>query len=227
MPYPAGHRIATREKIVESARRLFNRDGFDSVSVKQIMAGAGLTHGGFYRYFKGKSDVYTEVLGCFFTDPNWKNRWEGVEVDLAAADLGAQIVRAYLSRQHFEDVENSCPMVALPTDVRRSSRAVKAAFEEVFRAMVGTLARSMSRRNSARQTKAQAIAALCVGGLVVARAMHNDQAAENLRKACMAVALELGDWERIRGAKSANSKSARPRRQAATKARRARHLLQE
>lgn len=213
MPYPAAHRIAIREKIVESARRLFNRHGFDGVSVKQIMAGAGLTHGGFYSYFKGKSDLYTEVLACFFTDPNWKNRWEGIEVDLAAPDRGAQIVRAYLSRQHFEDVDNSCPMVALPTDVRRSSGAVKAAFEEVFRAMVGTLERSMSLRNPARQTKAQAIAALCVGGLVVARAMHNGPGAEKLRRACMTVALELGDWEKSRRAKSANFKSARPRRQ--------------
>jgi TetR/AcrR family transcriptional regulator, transcriptional repressor for nem operon len=96
----------------------------------------------------------------------------------------------------------------LPTDVRRSSGAVKAAFEEVFGAMVGTLEQSMRRGNPARQTKAQAIAALCIGGLVVARAMHNGPGAEKLRKACMAVALELGDWEKIRRAKRANFKSA-------------------
>ncbi|MEP7245662.1 MAG: TetR family transcriptional regulator [Gammaproteobacteria bacterium] len=95
VPYPADHRRQIRAKIIESARRLFNRRGFESVSVKQIMAGAGLTHG--------------------------------------------QIVQAYLSRQHFDDIENSCPMVALPTDVRRSSRAVKSAFESVFHAMVGAL----------------------------------------------------------------------------------------
>jgi hypothetical protein len=117
MPYPAGHRNEVRKNIVKSARRLFNRHGFDRVSLKQIMAGAGLTHGGFYSYFASKSELYVEVLGCFFTDPEWKNCWEGVEVDLAAGDVGPQVVRAYLSRQHFEDVENSCPMTALPTDV--------------------------------------------------------------------------------------------------------------
>src|SRR5690348_8915890 len=122
MPYPAGHRSSIRAKIVESARRLFNREGFESVSVKRIMAGAGLTHGAFYSYFKSKGDLYSEVLRCFFTDPNWRNRWEGVNVDPEAQDSGAQIVCAYLSRQHFEDVENSCPMVALPNDVRRSNQ---------------------------------------------------------------------------------------------------------
>ena len=120
MPYPAGHRAAVKKKIIDSARKLFNRHGFESVSLNQIMAGVGLTHGGFYSYFKSKSDLYAEVLGCFFTDPQWKSCWEGVHVDLSSTDVGPQVVRAYLSRQHFEDVENSCPMVALPTDVARS-----------------------------------------------------------------------------------------------------------
>ena len=75
MPYPAGHRSEVKGKIVQSARRRFNRRGFDNVSITQIMAGAGLTHGGFYSYFKSKSDLYAAVLGCFFTDPNWKSCW--------------------------------------------------------------------------------------------------------------------------------------------------------
>ena len=64
MPYPAGHREQVRQKIVESARRLFNRSGFESVSVDSIMAHAGLTRGGFYSYFESKSDLYAEVLGA-------------------------------------------------------------------------------------------------------------------------------------------------------------------
>jgi TetR/AcrR family transcriptional regulator, transcriptional repressor for nem operon len=194
MPYPAGHRSSVRARIVESARRLFNRDGFENVSVKQIMAGAGYTHGAFYSYFKSKSDLYVEVLGCFFTDPEWKNRWDGVSVDLDSPDSGAQIVRAYLSRQHFEDVENSCPMVALPNDVRRSGGAVKGAFETVFQAMVAALERSLRNKPGSGVTRAQSIAALCIGGLVVARAMRSEAAADRLRQACMTTALELGGW---------------------------------
>src|SRR5580658_5382611 len=148
MAYAAGHRDEVKGRIVQSARRLFNRSGFDNVSVDQIMAGAGLTRGGFYSYFDSKSDLYEEVLGCFFTDPEWKSCWEGVEVDLASKDVGPQVVRAYLSRQHFEDVENSCPMVALPGDVTRSGRRAKCAFEAVFRAMVSVLERSMVKKGS-------------------------------------------------------------------------------
>jgi AcrR family transcriptional regulator len=196
MPYAAGHRTEVKGKIVQSARRLFNRHGFDSVSITQIMAGAGLTHGGFYSYFKSKSDLYAEVLGCFFTDPEWKSCWEGVEVDLSSADVGPQVVRAYLSRQHFEDVENSCPMIALPSDVSRSGKSAKRAFETVFEAMVNVLERSSIGNGRSRRTTAQATAALCVGGMVVARALVNRALADELRDACMRVALQLGGWDK-------------------------------
>jgi len=213
MPYPEGHRSEVKKKIVASARRLFNRHGFEGVSLDAIMAGAGLTRGGFYSYFDSKSELYAEVLGCFFTDPEWQSCWDGVDVDLASSDVGPQVVRAYLSRQHFEDVENSCPMVALPTDVSRSGKRAQRAFETVFAAMVSVLQRSMRApgiRTSARSRhangrsrhlEAQAIAALCVGGMVVARAMDNRASADALRDACMEVALAIGGWDGKKPAK--------------------------
>ena len=217
MSYPAGHREAVRKSIIESARKLFNRHGFENVSLDQIMTGAGLTHGAFYAYFKSKSDLYAEVLGCFFTDPHWKSCWEGVHVDLSSIDVGPQVVRAYLSRQHFEDVENSCPMVALPTDVARSSVAAKRAFETVFKAMVSVLERSLVRNGRRRRATAQSIAALSIGGMVVARTMVDRALADELRAACIAVALDLGGWNK-------KSKIKKPQTQAIQAAPRVRDL---
>jgi TetR/AcrR family transcriptional repressor of nem operon len=179
------------------------------------MAGAGLTHGGFYSYFKSKSDLYAEVLGCFFTDPEWKSCWEGVHVDLSSTDVGPQVVRAYLSRQHFEDVENSCPMVALPTDVARSGVSAKRAFETMFRAMVSVLERSLVQNGRRRRAIAQSIAALSIGGMVVARTMVDRALADELRAACIAVALDLGGWNKKSKSKNGDSRRSRPRRVAA------------
>jgi AcrR family transcriptional regulator len=206
MPYAAGHRDAVKKNIIDSARRLFNRHGFETVSVHQIMAGAGLTHGGFYSYFKSKSDLYTEVMACFFTDPEWKNCWEGVHVDLSSTDVGPQIVRAYLSRQHYEDVENSCPMVALPTDVARSGTNARRAFETVFKAMVDVLERSMVQKGQRRHCNAQGIAALAIGGMIVARTMVDRNLADQLRASCAAVALDLGSWSKKRKSKEVKSR---------------------
>jgi TetR/AcrR family transcriptional regulator, transcriptional repressor for nem operon len=216
MPYPAGHRMEVKRRIVDSARRLFNRYGFENVSIKQIMEGADLTHGGFYSYFKSKSDLYAEVLGCFFTDPQWKSCWEGVHVDLSSTDVGSQVVRAYLSRQHFEDVENSCPMVALPTDVARSGIAAKRAFETVFKAMVSVLERSLVQNGQRRRSTAQGIAALSIGGMVVARTMVDRALADELRSACMAVALDLGGWDKKTKSKNGKSNRSQLRRMAAS-----------
>jgi len=204
MPYAAGHRAAVKKNIIDSTRKLFNRHGFESVSLNQILAGAGLTHGVFYSYFKSKSDLYAAVLGCFFMDPEWKSCWEGVHVDLSSADVGPQVVRAYLSRQHFEDVENSCPMVALPTDVARSGESARRAFETVFKAMVSVLERSLIEKGRLRQTTARSIAALAIGGMIVARTVVDRSLADELLSACMVVALNLGGWNKK--AKSKNLK---------------------
>jgi TetR/AcrR family transcriptional regulator, transcriptional repressor for nem operon len=208
MPYPAAHRPAVKKTIIESARKLFNRHGFEGVSIHQIMAGAGLTHGGFYSYFNSKSDLYAEVLNCFFTDPNWKSCWEGVKVDLSSGDVGPQVVRAYLSRQHFENIEDSCPMVALPTDVARSGKSARAAFETVFRSMVSVLERSLVHSGRPRRATAQSIASLCIGGMVVARALVDRNLADELRDACMSVALDLGGWSKHAKSKNGKSKAA-------------------
>ncbi len=61
-PYTEQHKQETRKRIIQSARRLFNRHGFADVSIDDIMAGAGLTRGGFYKHFTGKEDLYEEAV---------------------------------------------------------------------------------------------------------------------------------------------------------------------
>src|SRR5262249_15433978 len=95
-----------------------------------------------------------------------------------------------------EDVENSCPMVALPTDVARSGASARRAFETVFKAMVSVLQRSLADKKHSQNRKAQGIAAMCIGGMIVARTMVDPEAANDLRAACMGMALELGGWNR-------------------------------
>jgi len=123
--------------------------------------------------------------------------------------VGPQVVRAYLSRQHSEDIENSCPMVALPGDVARCGKSAKRAFETVVKAMVDVLGRSLSdaSKDKPRHARARAIAALCVGGMVLARSVDDRALADDLRDACMSVALKLGGWDNQSGAKAASRRA--------------------
>jgi TetR/AcrR family transcriptional repressor of nem operon len=194
MSYSPEHRARTRTRIVRSAQRLFNQRGFQGVSIDQIMAEAKLTRGGFYRHFSSKSDLYAEAMDCFFTNPECGNRWEGVQVDPSRGAIGPQIVRAYLSRQHFQDIEDSCPMVALPGDVARSNGAVKRAYETALAAMVEHLQADAAKTGRPTRAEAMAIAALCIGGMVVARASDDVAIADEVREAARAVALAMGGW---------------------------------
>ena len=190
MPYPSDHRSRVRAKIVDAARRVFNRRGFEAGSIEEIMAEAGMTRGGFYRYFASKSDLYAEVMDCFFTNPNWENRWDGVDLGDVTGPPGPLIVRAYLSRAHLREVEHACPMVALPGDVARGGEPARQAYAVALTAMANRL-----QVGGPDRPTALAIAALCIGGMVVARAADHVAIANEDSEAALAAALKLGGWD--------------------------------
>lgn len=194
MPYPPEHRQRIRRQIVHSARKLFNNRGFEAVSIDDIMVDAGLTRGGFYSYFKNKVELYVEAVSLILTE-HPAETWEGVEIDFNAEDVAPQIVRAYLSRQHYEDINQSCPLVALPSDVTRSAHDnVKEAYQTVFLSLVGVIQQSLERRGQSNRDRALTIAAACVGGMVLARALADGELADELRDAALRIALDLGGW---------------------------------
>ena len=183
------HREQVRQKIIHSALRLFNRHGFTAASIDDIMAGAGMTRGGFYSYFQSKSDLYAEAISCFVSE-----KLEGTAVVDKASDHAAKIVRDYLSRQHFEEVETSCPLIGLPNDLSRNDQSVREAQEAALRMMVETFEQGMMSSPQPARQRALALASLCIGGMVIARAIEDRALADELREATMAVALKLGHW---------------------------------
>ena len=101
MSYPAEHRRLTKQKIVRSARRLFNRRGFDTVSIDDVMADSGLTRGSFYSYFESKGDLYAEAVTQILNEKQLLSS-DGVSIDpmllTARLSSSATIFRASISR---------------------------------------------------------------------------------------------------------------------------------
>ena len=92
---------------------------------------------------------------------------------------------------------------------RRSGRCgARRAFETVFRAMVDVLERSLPEKKRARRATAQTIAALSIGGMVVARTLVDRAHADELRSSCLAMALQLGGWEKKTTKRSSNQRPA-------------------
>ena len=197
MPYPAEHRPLTKQKILRSARRLFNHRGFDTVSIDDVMADAGLTRGRFYNYFESKGDLYAEAVTQILNEKQLLGG-DGVSIDPRAFDNAARFVRDYLSHEHFEDIDGTYPLIAFPTDFLREERRVRQAFETVLRVMIDIFEQAMQRNGQAVRSRVRAIATLCVGSMVLARSIEDRVLADEIREAAMGVALSLGQWPRHR-----------------------------
>jgi TetR/AcrR family transcriptional repressor of nem operon len=193
MPYSPKHKQETRERIVNSARRLFNRKGFSEVTIDEIMKHAGLTRGGFYKHFNTKEQLYALAIRQFLC-MEAPEVWQRKHVDLCADGqaLARMIVNAYLSREHFDDRDGSCPMVALPSDVARSGKAVKAAFRQVLDKVIEVFAANLTEPE-ARQ-RSLALVAMCVGAMVVARAVDDPKLGDGFRDAAREHLLATTGW---------------------------------
>lgn len=53
---------ATRRALLESARRIFARDGFEACRIEDIAAASGHTRGAFYAHFSAKEDLFFAIF---------------------------------------------------------------------------------------------------------------------------------------------------------------------
>lgn len=193
MPFTAEHKQKTRQRIVESARELFNRRGFEQVSIDEIMQRAGLTRGGFYNHFKTKEELFAEAISIYLNfDPS--QRWETIPFDRSArgSAMARQLVEAYLSTAHLEDIEAHCPLIALPSDAARAGPRVREAYCTLMERMAEMFANGIDgKRCRNARDRGLAMTALCVGGMVLARTVDNPAFADEVRRAAHALALEL------------------------------------
>ncbi|HUL97838.1 MAG TPA: TetR family transcriptional regulator [Mycobacterium sp.] len=87
-----------RQRIIESAIRLFAERGVDGVGVAEVMADAGFTHGGFYNHFASKEDLVNEACRTSFARSVTSLRDEDRPLDrLWDYDFGACLSAPMLS----------------------------------------------------------------------------------------------------------------------------------
>ena len=191
MPYAADHKVKTRARIVDSARVLFNRHGFESVSIEQIMKRAGLTRGGFYHHFSSKESLYAAAVSSFHSCNPFAARLERKPKQRTPRQLAELLVDTYLSDETLADVDNHCPLIALPSDVARAGLEPRAAYTQLVESMLEIFQAALPGRDRQRTRKAQLIVNLCVGGMLIARTTDEPGLRKQLRAAARAEAMRL------------------------------------
>jgi len=194
LPYSPEHKTRTRARIVEHARILFNRKGFSEVSIDEIMAGVGLTRGGFYNHFRSKEELFTAAVASFLggRGKTWRDE-AGVDPENGGPDTVRAMIDSYLSAEHLGDLDGQCPMIALPSDIARAGPEARAAYRELLGAMSWLFEHNLGDGHPDPRKTAFLLSALCVGGMVLSRTIDDAALADELREAARTFALRSLD----------------------------------
>jgi TetR/AcrR family transcriptional repressor of nem operon len=158
----------TRQRIISAAAAEFRRNGITDTSNSDLMAAAGLTHGGFYRHFESKAQLVAEACDAAVRSM--------VDTFAAAASgkspqsrLKAAAAR-YLSTEHRDDPAHGCPLAALGSEIARSYRGVRSVATDGFLRLVEIIAAQYegTRPDLAKQ-RALAAASMMIGALTMSR----------------------------------------------------------
>jgi TetR/AcrR family transcriptional regulator, transcriptional repressor for nem operon len=209
MGHSQTEKAASHARIVDIAARRFRERGFEAVGVADLMAEAGLTHGGFYKHFPSRDALVTEATERAFADA-WQH-WKRFLPEGKGADLEA-VLRYYLTESHREDRERGCPIAALMVDTWRTP-AAQQVFRENFRTFATWLSSKLGETGEDAVPRAAAVIAAMAGTIAIARALDDDE----LSLAMLESTRELVLKARTEQGRNATSTSKRRRRTAAAK----------
>jgi TetR/AcrR family transcriptional regulator, transcriptional repressor for nem operon len=173
-----------RDRILNSAARLFRERGIGATGVDSITKDAGLTHGGLYSQFGSKEAIATEAIR--FALARSKRVWaRALERNPGEGALPA-IVDGYLSRAHRDAPGTGCVVAALGPDIARQPRRVRQAFTREIKDDLEFLSKLMPHED------AIAAFAAMVGALVLARAVSDEDLSDSILKSTANRVLKRG-----------------------------------
>jgi TetR/AcrR family transcriptional regulator, transcriptional repressor for nem operon len=173
--YTKDHKDKAHAAIVATAGTMLRERGFDGVGVKDVMAAAGLTHGGFYAHFASREAMLAEAMA---------EAVRGSPADFTqlcaaarAAGDGGIVAQYYLSDSRVADAARGCPAAALLGELGRQSGAVREAFAAGAAETVDALEHIAGSRPAA-----WAVLSVLAGALSLMRAAPDKAVREVIRQ---------------------------------------------
>jgi TetR/AcrR family transcriptional regulator, transcriptional repressor for nem operon len=171
--YSTEHKQETRARVLKEAASAIRAKGPDGVAVTDIMARAGLTHGGFYAHFASKNELVREAVATMFDEV--RDRMAAVGDGQDTKTSLRNVLAYYLSTEHRDDRAGGCPMPALSGDLTRVKGSARACFTQGVSDMTASIAaglQSIGIENAERE--AYALQAQLVGAVSLARAVDSE-----------------------------------------------------
>ncbi|WP_407522867.1 TetR/AcrR family transcriptional regulator [Methylobacterium oryzisoli] len=175
---------ASRARIVAAAARLLRERGIEATSLADVMAAAGMTHGGFYKHFRSKDDLVAAALGAAFAEHAERFAQRRAAHGVEAA-LGAY-VEEYFSPEHVAHPGLGCPVAALGAETGRGAAEVSAALARGVEETIARLVAAAPPGSDGAAARAAAIRRLTamVGAVIVARGVGPGALRDEVLAAC-------------------------------------------
>jgi TetR/AcrR family transcriptional repressor of nem operon len=171
---------ANREAVINAASRLFREHGFDGIGLKDLMKGAGLTQGGFYKQFESKENL--AALASRRAMESATRRWSSVAA--SSSDPLRAVIDLYLSAGHRGETADGCPLVALGADAARQSPEIRTPFQDGIKAHLQVLEELMPEQGEPHpDEKAMVVLSLMVGAVTLSRIVTDENLSNRLLQA--------------------------------------------
>jgi len=204
MPYSADHKAETRQRIVSSAAHLLRAEGVPGTGVARVMKHAGLTHGGFYAHFKSKDDLIAAAFEEAVMDAG-RNLTEGLD-GMDAQEKLAHYIGRYLSRAHRDNPEHGCPLSSLGAELSRGGTSARQGFERGLLRLMKGLDQILPEQltgevepDISENDDLISIMAMMVGGLVLSRAVADEEFSDRILRTTRRSALKMSDEANLTG----------------------------
>lgn len=179
MRYSDTHKQETRDRVLAVAARTLRARGPERLGVAEVMAEAGLTHGGFYAHFKSKDDLLAAAVEEAFKDG--RALWRTATEDRPGVEGLARYIELYVSGQHRDRIDTGCPVAALNTDFARTESVAGDTFRANVARLLGVIAERLPGDDpQVRAAEAGAIFGQMMGAVLVARTMADREASNRL-----------------------------------------------
>jgi TetR/AcrR family transcriptional regulator, transcriptional repressor for nem operon len=170
-----------RQTVINVASRLFRERGFDGIGLKDLMEGAGLTQGAFYKQFASKDDLAAQASRRALESAC--RRWSAA-AEANPQDPFSAVIAFYLSMEHREEKMDGCPVVALGSDAARQGADVKASFEAGIRKYLELLGSWVGDAEGEEPScKAMTILSTMVGAVLLSRAVNDERLSKQFLQA--------------------------------------------
>ena len=167
----AAQKLESKNRLLRVASRALRKLGSTKLSINDVTAQAGLTHGAFYAHFKNKKDLLRQAFHAAF---DHRETWLASASAPAPEQRKAQLITNYLTPEHRDHPENGCAFAACAHDIAQAGEEEKRAFEAELKTSLARVENILSTPGNKPET-AQAINLIstCVGAMVLARAVKD------------------------------------------------------